>query len=467
MSESNLIDLAERQKDREQNITALPCWAFYDDKNNVKINTPKLAYEVMNEVPLFRSKAIPNGARFDLSTGRWILDDLDDFLDSYITNKLESVGKWSQQKLNDVKKFISIKSYRKGKITNPFDNSDPSLANFINGTYNIKSDEMKAHDEEDYILQTHGFEIDNETENIPSLTIAMMNDLTGDEESTLYLLEAIGYCFYRSYKPFQNITILQGAGGNGKSTFLNLLSDLIGQENISNVSLQALSDKNNRFASSNLYQKNVNVFADVGSEFMTSTSLLKALTGGDWITAEKKGKDGFSFVNFSKLFFSGNELPTFNDFTTGFERRLFVVPFHREIDEAFKKKHDLEAIKREVPLLAIYSMRAFNEALKRGYLTESEKMKQAKDNWIRESNHILQFIEEMCEVDMESDDGDSSKAIYEAYREFCWRENLREYSQPKFTRQLEKMGIYKKNTRQNGTRIWRYIHLKLKNYYIE
>ena len=112
-------------------------------------------------------------------------------------------------------------------------------------------------------------------------------------------------------------------------------------------------------------------------------------------------------------------------------------------------------------------MNVFKGALERKELTVSDKMNQAKDKWLKESNHVLRFIEEKCSIDMESSEGDSSKTIYEEYQKFCYQESLRELSQPKFSKQLEKMGIYKKNARQNGTRIWRYIHLKMKNLYIE
>ena len=127
----------------------------------------------------------------------------------------------------------------------------------------------------------------------------------------------------------------------------------------------------------------------------------------------------------------------------------------------------MKAIEAEIPVFAVYCMNVFKDALERKELTVSDKMIQAKDKWLKESNHILRFIEEKCSIDMESSEGDSSKTIYEEYQKFCYQESLRELSQPKFSKQLEKMGIYKKNTRQNGTRIWRYIHLKMKNSYIE
>ena len=137
------------------------------------------------------------------------------------------------------------------------------------------------------------------------------------------------------------------------------------------------------------------------------------------------------------------------------------------IDESFKTKHDLNAIEKEIPLFATYCISMFKEALDRKELTVSDKMNQAKDKWLKESNHIMRFIEEKCSIDMESSEGDSSKTIYEEYQKFCYQESLHELSQPKFSKQLEKMGIYKKQTRVKSIKARRYIHLFLKSVYEE
>src|SRR5574337_1201844 len=79
-------------------------------------------------------------------------------------------------------------------------------------------------------------------------------------------------------------------------------------------------------------------------------------------------------------------------------------------------------------LLALYSMNMFKSALDRKELTVSNKMREVKDNWLKDSNHVLRFIEEKCEVDMESNEADPSKAIYESYQSFCYQESLREMS---------------------------------------
>ncbi len=462
MASEKLIELATKTPKARQD-DELPKWAGYDEKGNLKINASLLGYEIMDEVPMIRSNELSYGARFDKTTGAWRMDSLGDYLDGYIIKKLETVGKWSQQKLYETKKFIMIKIFDETMKDNPFNHSKPYLVNFKNGTYNLNTNQMKPHDIKDYIMQSHNYSIDPSTQKAPIKTIEWLKDLTGDSDSVKYLLEMIGYCFYRSYAPFQTITILQGAGANGKSTFLEYLTKVLCHENISNVTLQDLGNAQNRFASSNLFQKLANIFADVDSEFIKSTGVLKALTGGDRLSAEQKGKDAFMFVNFAKLIFSANELPAFNDFTLGFERRLYVVPFGCVIDDAFKQKHDLRAIEAEIPLLALYSMNMFKSALDRKELTVSDKMRQVKDKWLKDSNHVLRFIEEKCEVDMESNEGDPSKAIYESYQSFCYQESLREMSQPKFTKQLEKVGIFKVKQSINATRMWRYKHLKLKD----
>ena len=98
MASEKLIELATKTPKARQD-DELPKWAGYDEKGNLKINASLLGYEIMDEVPMIRSNELSYGARFDKTTGAWRMDSLGDYLDGYITKKLETVGKWSQQKL--------------------------------------------------------------------------------------------------------------------------------------------------------------------------------------------------------------------------------------------------------------------------------------------------------------------------------------------------------------------------------
>ena len=149
------------------------------------------------------------------------------------------------------------------------------------------------------------------------------------EEDVVVLQELAGYCLWKDY-PIQKAFALVGEGSNGKSTFLRLLTKLLGKENVSSISLQDLV--NNRFAVANLYGKLANIFADLPPEILKDTAKFKMLTGGDIITAEKKFKNPFKFYNYAKLIFSCNRLPVTYDDTTAFFRRWVIINFPNTFD---------------------------------------------------------------------------------------------------------------------------------------
>lgn len=439
-----------------------PSWLITDEKGNAKVNAPMLGYEIMKEVPMIRADCLPLGARYDRETGTWHVGDLSDFLEGYITKKLEAVGKWSVQKMGEVKKFIMIKSFDSHMTSNPFDSSNPMLINFKNGTFNLAKRTLQPHNQSDLILQAHDYVLppSQETPTEPKETGDWLTALTGNDPfATKFLFELMGYCFYRSYEPFQLIAILQGSGGNGKSTFLNYLKRVLGVENVSNVTLQDLGSKNNRFASSQLYQKEANIFADVDSSFLKSTGLLKSLTGGDRMFAEFKGQDPFMFENFAKLIFSANELPPFADFSDGFERRLYVIPFPVKIDRQFEAKHSLADIDAEIPQAIVYSLYLFSQAMKRHSLTESDPMKKAKSDWLKDSNSVARFVADRCHMDRETNSGEPTQWLFQKYSQYCVDEGIKSLGRPNFTKRLAAMGIRTDKPRVNGSQRHRYIHL--------
>ena len=435
-----------------------PEWIFYDENGNRKVSATKLGQEIIKENPMLRLDTLSQGARFDKAAGTWRLDKLSEFLDTIITEKLESVGKWSQGKLSEVKHYVLIKVYHPEMIESPFEHADPNLITFANGTYNLVTDTLQPHRPEDYILQNHPYDLKMKSGK-DLKTVDWLAHLTGDPISANFLMEFIGYCFYHRYSPFQALIILQGTGQNGKTTFIEFVKQILGKRNVSNVALQDLANKDNRFTGSQLYQKEANMFADLDDSFLKTTGQLKALTGDDTTFAEFKGKDGFSFMNFAKLIFSANKLPKFSDFTSGFIRRLYVVPFPKKIDNNFKKEFDLNQIYDEIPAFSYQCLRAFKRAIDRDSLSKSPSMIAAKEQWLKDSDNIARFIEDRCRIELDTNGGDSSRNIYKAYQDYCWEENIKPFSQPEFTRRLEAQGIPRKKVQFNNTRISRYLHL--------
>jgi len=130
----------------------------------------------------------------------------------------------------------------------------------------------------------------------------------------------------------QKAVLLLGEGANGKSVWLNLMLNYLGRENVSTLSLHRIEA--DKFAAARLVGKLCNTGSDLPTVALAGTSMFKALTGGDTITAERKFETSFEFRPFARLLFSANSAPRSDDATHGFFRRWLVIPFNRTFDES-------------------------------------------------------------------------------------------------------------------------------------
>ena len=129
----------------------------------------------------------------------------------------------------------------------------------------------------------------------------------------------------------QKAILLMGDGANGKSTYLRGVLAFIGKHNVAAVSLHKL--ENDRFSAARLIGRLANICPDLPGTDLASTSIFKAITGGDPVMAEYKFKDSFEFVPYTRLVFSANHPPKSQDASPAFFRRWLVVPFERTFSD--------------------------------------------------------------------------------------------------------------------------------------
>ncbi len=126
----------------------------------------------------------------------------------------------------------------------------------------------------------------------------------------------------------QKALLILGIGGSGKSTFLNALFNFLGRRNTCGLSLQKLEA--DRFATSRLIGKLVNICADLPSTHLENSSIFKNITGDDpMLDAEYKFKESFDFKPFARLVFSANQPPQSKDATEAFFDRWVVLAFNK------------------------------------------------------------------------------------------------------------------------------------------
>ncbi len=178
----------------------------------------------------------------------------------------------------------------------------------------------------------------------------------------------------------QKAVLLLGEGANGKSTYLRACAAFIGKHNTVALSLHKLEQ--DKFAAARLVGKLANICPDLPTAHLTSTSMFKALTGGDVLSAEYKFRDSFEYVPFAKLVFSANTPPHSDDATHGFFRRWQVVPFLKSFedgDPATKTREELDAAlanPTELSGVLNKALQALRKIRKAGF-TQSKAMQEA------------------------------------------------------------------------------------------
>ena len=201
-------------------------------------------------------------------------------------------------------------------------NENPYTIVFKNGILNINTLEFKPMTPENY----ESIQI-NANYN-PNVKTPIIDEYFGtatrqnkDIEQLLY--EAIGYSMLKTNE-LQKAFLLVGGGRNGKSTFLDLIKEILGRENTTAISFKDLA---NNFRASAMNNKLASLAGDISSAPLTDSDLVKSIISGEDIMVEQKYKDAHAKAMFATLFFAANKLPRTPDQSYGFYRRLTIIPF--------------------------------------------------------------------------------------------------------------------------------------------
>lgn len=251
--------------------------------------------------------------------------------------------------------------------------------------------------------------------------LEFLEEVLPNQIERMRLQEHVGYLLYRRYA-FQIAVLLIGPEDSGKSTFLALLRRFLGEENISSVELQDLT--NDRFAAAELYHKYANICADISKATLRHSGVFKMLTGGDLLDAQKKHRDRFRFVNYAKLWFSANEIPETSDKTNAFFKRWDFFEFPNQFKPGFSDPNKIEEITTPEELSGFlnWALEGLWRLLQNKRFCDLKTLEQRKEIWLLGSSSLYKFIVNCVEEDTEWHE--TKEDFYSAYIRYCGNHSL-------------------------------------------
>lgn len=297
-------------------------------------------------------------------------------------------NEWTQTVRN------STIEYLKDSPTTPRLRRDPAASGYVNtrsGMLDWRTGDVVEHSPDYWSTIQIPHEWD-ETADCPRFLAFLERVLP--EDAMGFIWELIGYMLY-SGNPLQVAPMLYGPGSNGKGTFLNVLIEVLGLENVASVALHDLIE--NRFRAAELYGKMANIAGDLDDRWLSSTGLLKQITGDDLISAERKFGASFSFRPWAVPLFSTNNVFSVSDSSEGYARRMMVIPFpntyHGEGRAAlFSGEEYAGVLRRGVEGLATL--------MERGRFRLPPSVEQATHKFLASGDVVRSWIDECCVLEV-------------------------------------------------------------------
>lgn len=331
-------------------------------------------------------------------------------------------------------KRTEVMSYLELLVQDSRNLSDANYIAFRNGIYDLDTGEFG--DFSPNIVVTNKINFNYNPSAQSEIVDRTLDKLACNDKNVRMLLEeAIGYCFYRRNE-LRKSFILIGDKANGKSTYLDMIKTLLGDENTCSLDLRELGD---RFKTAELFGKLANIGDDIGDDFIPNPAAFKKLVSGESMNVERKGQNPFDFNNYSKLLFSANNIPRIKDKSGAVITRLVIIPFDARFskDDPDYDPYIKYKLRQEdcMEYLINLGLAGLKRVLNNYSFTTSERVQKELEEYEENNNPILMFFKEIGEIGIENE---VTADVYRKYQEFCITNSFQPMSNIEFSKQVKK-----------------------------
>jgi len=338
------------------------------------------------------------------------------------------------------------------KSPDEFD-GDRFLLNVANGTLDLRTGTLREHRREDYITKIADIDYDPEAKS-DLFGEFLAGILSGDAELIGFVKRAFGYsltgdiseqCWFVNY----------GTGSNGKTTLYNLVLHVLGEygaQTPADTFLASMSDRiRNDLA--RLSGCRLIVASEPDESRRLDSSLIKAFTGGDRITARFLHKEYFEYIPSGKLFLLCNHQPSVRANDHGFWRRVRLIPFGLVVPDEAQDKHLESKLRAEAPGILRFMVEGCLDWQRNGLRPPNSVVKATRD-YQEEMDVLRDFLTDpMLVIDQEKVVAKADLYEYYAAR-YCAAKGLKPLSNEEFNRLMTAKNFKTARRNKNRRRCW-------------
>jgi len=317
-----------------------------------------------------------------------------------------------------------------------FDEGNPHLV-LENCLYDMRSGQSEDFTPDYYALAKMPVRYVATIDYHQSLFWTFINEILSPED-VKGVQEEIGQILAKDYLT-KKFSIYEGVQNTGKTTLLNVIQALLGEKNVSNLSLQQIASKE-RFYLSRLFGKMANIRDDMPKDIIKSASALKEVTGRSKITGEFKFQDPFEFTNHAYIIVSCNQLPPFEEDDLAVFDRIKLRQFKNRFGGHEKPDRELEkklTTPEELSAVLNFAIDGLERLKAQGWnFSHEEKEIETRDYYKRKADPLWGFVEDCLEETGNSQDYIEKQELYNKSREYCQEKNLPEITKDYFYKHL-------------------------------
>jgi putative DNA primase/helicase len=310
--------------------------------------------------------------------------------------------------------------------------ADPWLLNTETGTIDLTTGRLEPHDPRDLLTKIAPVAADPKAK-CPTFRKFLRRITGNDVKLRAFMRKAFG-CTLTGITSEQVLFFVYGKGSNGKSTLVNCFRTMLGDYGChtpTETLLVKQYDNNIPVDLARLAGVRMVTAIEANYNRHLDEARIKAMTGGEPITARFMRQNLFEFVPEFKLWFVANDRPRVRGTDDAFWRRMRVIPLETEIPREEQDLNLPSKLRAEWPGILAWAVRGCLKWRRDG-LDEPDAVIQATGRWRQEVDHVKRFFSETLLI--EPNNVVPASALYAHYAEWCNRNG----EQPLTTKELKK-----------------------------